>query len=83
MTAIILTPNARRVSRKDGSALTRPNELGQGLIFVRGATGVNPYSLRDSDLDTVSAALDEHILRMDVAKTLPRAALATSGAEGK
>jgi len=37
----------------------------------------------DSDLDTVSAALDEQILRTDVAKTLPRAELATTGAETK
>jgi len=34
-------------------------------------------------LHTVSAALDEQILRTDVAKTLPRAELATSGAKGK
>jgi hypothetical protein len=36
-----------------------------------------------SDLDTVSAALDEQILRTDVAKTLPRAEMASSEAKRK
>ena len=48
------------------------------------AVTLDVYSdLFDSDLDTVSAALDEQILRTDVAKTLPRAELATSGAKRK
>jgi hypothetical protein len=38
--------------------------------------------LFDSDLDTVSAALDEQILRMDVAKTLPRGGRALRQAQG-
>jgi site-specific recombinase XerD len=45
------------------------------------AVTLNVYSdLFHSDLDTVSAALDEKILRTDVAETLPRGESATSGA---
>ena len=57
-----------------------------GSLMIDGTCAVtlDVYSdLFDSDLDTVSAALDEQILRTDVAKTLPRAELATSGAKAK
>ena len=54
------------------------------LGHASAAVTLDVYSdLFDSDLDTVSAALDEQILRTDVAKTLPRAESATSGAKGK
>jgi len=54
------------------------------LGHASAAVTLDVYSdLFDSDLDTVSAALDEQILRTDVAKTLPRARLATSGAKRK
>jgi len=54
------------------------------LGHASAAVTLDVYSdLFDSDLDTVSAALDEQILRTDVAKTLPRAELAPSGAERK
>jgi integrase len=48
------------------------------LGHASAAVTLDVYSdLFDSDLDTVSAALDEQILRMDVAKTLPRAEMRT------
>ena len=54
------------------------------LGHASAAVTLDVYSdLFDGDLDTVSAALDEQITRTDVAKTLPRTELATSGAEGK
>ena len=52
------------------------------LGHASAAVTLDVYSdLFDSDLDTVSAALDEQITRMDVAKTLPRTESATSGAK--
>jgi hypothetical protein len=57
-----------------------------GSLMIDGTCAVtlDVYSdLFDSDLDTVSAALDEQILRTDVAKTLPRAESATGGAKAK
>jgi len=54
------------------------------LGHASAAVTLDVYSdLFDGDLDTVSAALDEQILRSDVAKTLPRDELATSGAKTK
>jgi hypothetical protein len=54
------------------------------LGHASAAVTLDVYSdLFDSDLDTVSAALDEQILRTDVAKTLPRAEMASSGAKRK
>jgi integrase len=54
------------------------------LGHASAAVTLDVYSdLFDSDLDTVSAALDEQILRMDVAETLPRAEMASSGAKKK
>jgi hypothetical protein len=48
------------------------------------AVTLDVYSdLFDSDLDTVSTALDEQILRTDVAKTLPRAEMAPNEAKKK
>ena len=54
------------------------------LGHASAAVTLDVYSdLFDSDLDTVSAALDEQILRIDVSKTLPRAEMASSGAKRK
>jgi integrase len=54
------------------------------LGHASAAVTLDVYSdLFDSDLDTVSAALDEQILRTNVAKTLPRAESATSRAKRK
>jgi integrase len=54
------------------------------LGHASAAVTLDVYSdLFDSDLDTVSAALDEQILRTSVAKTLPRAEMASNGAKEK
>jgi integrase len=53
------------------------------LGHASAAVTLDVYSdLFDSDLDTVSAALDEQILRTGVAKTLPRAEMALRQAQG-
>jgi integrase len=54
------------------------------LGHASAAVTLDVYSdLFDSDLDTVSAALDAQILRTDVAKTLPRAESATGETKRK
>jgi integrase len=53
------------------------------LGHVSAAATLDVYSeLFDSDLDTVSAALDGQILRTGVAKTLPRGGSALRQAKG-
>ncbi|MGV8971824.1 MAG: hypothetical protein ACOH10_05840 [Rhodoglobus sp.] len=52
------------------------------LGHASAAVTLDVYSdLFDSDLDAVSAALDEAILNSTVAKVLPRASEADSGSE--
>jgi hypothetical protein len=53
------------------------------LSHASAAVTLDVYSdLFDTDLDTVSAALDEQILRTGVAKTLPRDGKALRQAQG-
>jgi integrase len=61
----------------------RTSKRGKMLGHASAKETLNIYEdLFDSDLDSVAVALDEQILRTDVAETLPRAEMALRHAQG-